>query len=103
MAGFSTLVAAALGASAIASAAAAYDNSRQQKKAAEQAANNARRQEKAAEEANNRTNQHKPDTNALLDAAQQAGKAGASSTMLTGTQGVGTGALPLSKNTLLGS
>jgi hypothetical protein len=45
----------------------------------------------------------KPDTNAILSAAEQAGKAGASSTMLTGTSGVDVSQLGLGKkNTLLG-
>lgn len=75
---------------------------RAQKKAASQAQANADRQAKAADEANNRANQKRPDTMALLDAASQSGKSGASSTMLTSPAGIDTGALTLGKNTLLG-
>lgn len=56
-----------------------------------------------ADQANNRANQKKPDTAAILGAAQQAGKTGASGTMLTGPQGVDPNMLNLGKNTLLGS
>ncbi len=73
-----------------------------QKKAASRAQANADKQAKAADEANNRANQKRPDTMALLDAASQSGKSGASSTMLTGPAGIDTGALTLGKNTLLG-
>lgn len=83
-----------------------YEQGRQQKKAAENAARqaqeNALRQEKAAQEAANRANQRRPDTMAALDAARQAGRAGSSGTMLTGPQGVDPSALTLGKNTLLG-
>jgi type II secretory pathway pseudopilin PulG len=79
----------------------------QQKKAAEaaarQAQENAARQEKTAQEQFNRANQKRPDTVSLLDAAQQASRAGPSGTMLTGPQGVTPDMLTLGKNTLLGS
>jgi hypothetical protein len=39
---------------------------------------------------------------AILDAATQAGKGGASGTMLTGSQGIDPNLLSLGKNTLLG-
>ena len=57
---------------------------------------------KQAQEATNKTNQKRPDTAGVLAAAQQAGKSGASGTMLTGSQGVDPSALSLGKNTLLG-
>lgn len=104
MSGATTAVVAA---AAVAGTVIAYQNGQEQKKAAENAARqaqaNAQRQEKAADEATNRANQRRPDTGAILDAARQAGKAGASGTMLTGPQGVSADSLNLGKNTLLGS
>lgn len=110
---------------AVAGAAVSYQNGQEQKKAAEKSANqakqaaeqqaqqaeqaqaqaqaNATKQEKAAAEATNRANTKRADTGAALDSAIQAGKAGASGTMLTGPQGIDPAALNLSKNTLLGS
>lgn len=84
-----------------------YMQGEQQKKAAAEAnrlaAENARKQEKAADEAANRANQKRADPGAALDAAMQAGKSGASGTMLTGAQGIDAKSLSLGKNTLLGS
>lgn len=83
-----------------------YYNGQQQaadnKKAMAQAQANADRQAKQAEQDMNRVNQKKPDTSAILSAAQQSGKAGASGTMLTGPQGIDPSALSLGKITLLG-
>ena len=91
---------------AVASVAVAYNNGQEQKKAAEkasqQAQDNANKQAAQADQDMNRANQKKPDTSAILSAAQQSGKAGASGTMLTGPQGVDPNALNLGKNTLLG-
>lgn len=96
-----------MAAAAVAGAAIAYNNGQEQKKAAEKASQqaeaNAKKQEKAADEATNRANTKRADTGAALDLATQAGKAGASGTMLTGPQGIDPAALNLSKNTLLGS
>lgn len=96
-----------MAAAAVAGAAVAYQNGQEQKKSAEKAASqaqaNAQKQEKAADEATNRANTKRADTGAALDSATQAGKAGASGTMLTGPQGIDPAALNLSKNTLLGS
>ena len=96
-----------IAATAVAGAAVAYNSGQAKKKAAEragqQAEANARKQEKAADEATNRANTKRADTGAALDSATQAGKAGASGTMLTGPQGIDPAALNLSKNTLLGS
>jgi hypothetical protein len=50
----------------------------------------------------NRANQKRPDTTALLASASQAGKSGASGTMLTGPQGVDPSAMSLGRGTLLG-
>ena len=104
MSGAATAV---IAAAAVAGAAIAYDNGQEQKKAAEKASHqaqaNAQKQEKAADEATNRANTKRADTGAALDSATQAGKAGASGTMLTGPQGIDPAALNLSKNTLLGS
>ena len=92
---------------AVAGAAISYTNGQEQKKSAEKAASqaqaNARKQEKAADEATNRANTKRADTGAALDSAMQAGKAGASGTMLTGPQGISADQLNLGKNTLLGS
>lgn len=93
-------------AAVVVSAGVSYYNGQQQatanKKAMAQAQANADRQAKQAEEDMNRANQKKPDTSAILAAAQQSGKAGASGTMLTGPQGVDPSALSLGKSTLLG-
>lgn len=61
------------------------------------------RQMKSADEAMNRANQKRPNTRALLDDANQKGKAGASGTMLTGPQGVDPSSLTLGRSTLLGA
>lgn len=74
----------------------------QQADAAAKQADAAAKQARQAEEATNRANQKKPDVSGILSAAQQAGKAGASGTMLTGPQGIDPDALQLGKNTLLG-
>lgn len=60
------------------------------------------RQLKAAEESMNRTTQKRPNTSRVVDEAAQAGRAGASGTMLTGSQGVDPGTLQLGRSTLLG-
>lgn len=60
------------------------------------------KQLKAADENMNRSMQKRPDTRRIQDQAEQAGKAGASGTMLTGPQGVDTASLQLGRNTLLG-
>lgn len=92
---------------AVAGTAVAFTQGQKQQAAVEDAQKQAKaaaaKQERAAEEANNRANQKGADTMALLSAAQQAGKAGMSGTMLTGPQGVSPSALSLGKNTLLGS
>lgn len=96
----------AVAAAVVVSAGVSYYNGQQQAKANERAMNqakdNADKQEKQAEEAMRRQNQKQPDTNALLSAAQQGGKAGASGTMLTGPGGIDPSALNLGKSTLLG-
>ena len=97
---------AAVAAAVVVSAGVSYYNGQQQasaqKRAAEQAQANADRQAKQAEQELNRANQKKPDSLGMLAAAQQSGKAGASGTMLTGSQGVDPGSLSLGKSTLLG-
>ncbi len=62
----------------------------------------AKKQESLADQANNRASQKKPDTLAILDAAQNMNK-GITGTMLTGPSGVDAAQLQLGKNTLLGS
>ena len=96
-----------LAAAAVAGTAISYMNGQEQKKAQAEAMAqskaNALKQEKAADEATNRANMKQADTSAILSAAQQAGKGGASGTMLTGSQGIDPSALALEKNTLLGA
>lgn len=60
------------------------------------------KQLKAADENMNRATQKRPNTARIVDEAAQAGKAGASGTMLTGPQGVDPGVMQLGKTTLLG-
>lgn len=60
------------------------------------------KQLKAADENMNRATQKRPNTARIVDEAAQAGKAGASGTMLTGPQGVDPGSMQLGRNTLLG-
>lgn len=74
----------------------------QQRDAQNQAQANALKQEKASEEAQNRALAKRPDASAILSAAEQAGKAGTASTMLTGSQGIDPASLQLEKKTLLG-
>lgn len=57
---------------------------------------------KLAEQDTNKLNAKRPNTAGILGAAQQAGKSGASGTMLTGPSGVDPSALQLGKSTLLG-
>jgi len=74
-----------------------------QKDAMRQAKESADKQAALAEQDMNRGNQKRPDTMGILAAAQQAGKAGPSGTMLTGPQGIDPSALTLGRNTLLGA
>ncbi len=68
------------------------------------AANEARalKQEQENDQAMNRANQKKPNTAAILAAAQQAGKGGIGGTLLTGPSGVPDDLLSLGKTGLLG-
>ena len=61
------------------------------------------KQLKASDEAMNKASQKRPNTSRIVDEASQAGRAGASGTMLTGSQGVDPGALQLGRSTLLGA
>jgi hypothetical protein len=61
------------------------------------------KQLKAADENINRATAKRPNTARIVDEAAQAGKAGASGTMLTGSQGVDPSALTLGRSTLLGA
>ncbi len=74
----------------------------QQRSAQRQAQRQAEATAQAADEANNKVNQKRPDAAGALASAMQAGKSGASGTMLTGPGGVDPGALSLGKSTLLG-
>ena len=84
------------------SIASGVDSSRKQSHAQQQAMQRAKKQERQSQIATNRANQKSPDSKSALSAARQAGKAGASGTMLTGSQGVDPNSLSLGKNTLLG-
>lgn len=88
---------------AVASAATAYSSMQKQESASKKSQNLAEKNAQAAEEATNKADRKSPDTAAIMSAAEQAGKAGASSTMLTGPSGVDPSALTLGKSTLLGS
>lgn len=70
---------------------------------AEQSLKQTDSQLKTAEQSANKFNAKRPDSTAMLSQTEQAAKAGASGTMLTGPQGVDPASLSLSKNTLLGS
>lgn len=61
------------------------------------------KQLKSADENMNRALQKRPNTSRIVDEAAQAGKAGASGTMLTGSQGVDASTLQLGRSTLLGA
>lgn len=104
--GIETLMMVSMAASAAGAAASVVQGREQasaQKKSAEKAQANAEKTAAAAEQANNRANQKSPNSMAILDAASQASKTGASGTMLTGPQGVDPNALTLGKSTLLGA
>lgn len=79
------------------------ENLEMQKKAQATASASALKQEKAGDEAMNRANQKRPDTTAIMAAAQTAAKTGGASTMLTGPQGIDPTSLQLGKTSLLGS
>lgn len=79
------------------------DQASASKKSMEQSKANADRTAAQADQAFNQANQKRPDASAILSAAQQSGKQGASGTMLTGPQGVDPSTLALGKSTLLGS
>lgn len=97
----------AMAAAAVAGAGSSVYSADQNRKATNEASDrakeNALRQEKMADEASNKANQKTPDANAIMSAAQQMGKAGASGTMLTGPSGVDASSLGLGKKSLLGS
>jgi uncharacterized protein HemX len=61
------------------------------------------KQLKAADESMNKASQKRPNTSRIVDEASQAGRAGSSGTMLTGSQGVDPGSLQLGRSTLLGA
>ena len=85
-------------AAGVAAASTAYSAYAQNEAAKDQRA----AQDKATAEASNRANQKRPDVNAIMSAASQAAKGGASGTMLTGPQGAGADAGSLGKTSLLG-
>jgi hypothetical protein len=93
----------AAGAGAAVSAANASDAAAGQKRALQQTQKNADAAASAADQNFNKANQKTANTSAILSAAQQSGKMGASGTMLTGPQGVDPNQLSLGKSTLLGS
>jgi hypothetical protein len=91
---------------AVVGAAVSYENGKKQeassKRALEQSKNAAKQQALLAEQDMNAANKKRASTTGLLSAAQQAGKAGISGTMLTGAGGVDSSKLSLGKSTLLG-
>ena len=102
----STLAAIAVGTAAVGTVASIVNGQSQAdaaKKSMQQAQANADRTAAQADQEFNRANQKKPDTSAILSAAQQSGKQGVSGTMLTGPAGVDPSSLTLGKSTLLGS
>ena len=95
----------------------AYDNAKDQKKAASEASAQAQRQAesqealikkqtaqaaKDADIAMNRANPKRPNAGAMLSANQQSALAGNAGTMLTGPMGAAPDMAQLGKNTLLG-
>lgn len=88
--------------SAVSSSNAASDAGKKQEEAIQQNKVASDKQLAQADQDFNRAHQKKPDTSAILSAAQQSGKGGASGTMLTGAQGVDPNQLALGKSTLLG-
>jgi membrane protein involved in colicin uptake len=114
MAAFTSIMMGIAAAASAASVGMAYKNGQDQKEASakavaqqeaaqKQAQANADKTAAEADQANNKANQKSPDTSAILSAASQSGKGGASGTMLTGAQGVDPNLLNLGKNTLLGA
>ena len=73
-----------------------------QKKAQRQAQAHARRQADLADQENNRLNQKRANVRGALSAAEQAGRVGGGSTLLTGAMGIDPDELNLGKNNLLG-
>jgi len=82
--------------------ASAINANEQGRKAGNQAKDAARATALQAEQANNKANAKRPDTAAAMSAAILAGKAGSSSTTLTGPQGVDPSSLTLGRSSLLG-
>lgn len=75
---------------------------KRQEAAQAQALQQSKKAARQADIANNRANQKRANPASALDAAKQAGKAGQSGTLLTGSKGVDPSALSLGKTTLLG-
>lgn len=71
--------------------------------AQKQATESVKATQSLADQLYNKQNAKAPDVAAMLSANTQAAKGGASSTMLTGPQGVDMSSLNLGKNTLLGA
>ena len=83
-------------------AAATVHGVEQTRKAGSQAKDAAKATALQAERANNKANAKRPDSAAAMRAAIMAGKAGNSSTLLTGPQGIDTTQLTLGRMSLLG-
>lgn len=99
--GIAAVVAAGAGVAVSATQGAAQE--KQAKQSMEQSKAAADKTAAQADQQFNQQNMKKPDTSAILSAAQQSGKMGAAGTMLTGPQGVDPTQLQLGKSTLLGS
>lgn len=78
------------------------DALRRQEQAQKQAEARALSQQRQSEMAQRAASGKKPNTAALLEAAQEASTAGAAGTMLTGSQGIRPEDLQLGRTTLLG-
>lgn len=102
MSGALTAVVVGAAVSAVSSIYTSNKQEKAQKSAQKQAQANADKQATAAEQAFNAANRKSPNTSEILDAATQAGRAGVSGTMLTGSSGVDKNSLALGRNTLLG-
>lgn len=75
---------------------------RMQQQQMREAESRATSQQRRGEQEMARANAKKPDISAIMQAAQEASKAGAAGTMLTGPRGVDPNALQLGRTSLLG-
>jgi hypothetical protein len=98
-----TWMAISAGVSATAAVASTVQSADASRRQAHTAVDAAKVNAQQADEANNRANAKSPDSAAMMASNALAGKAGQSSTMLTGPSGIDPNSLLLGKNTPLGS